>query len=99
VSDITGDAQVPFAFPFSGAGISRSFLQELRRKHSIVGPMFDTGGVAIDASFIFNRITVDQPPRSVKCGSNIPHLLHAAYRSAFLGDLRARVQGLPGAVN
>jgi hypothetical protein len=57
--------------------------------------MFDTGGVATDAPFVFHRLTVDQPAPSDRDGSNIPALLHAAYRSAFIGELKARVRGRP----
>src|SRR5262249_19081510 len=64
VRDITGDDEVPFAFPFSGAGVERAFVQDLRQKHRVIGPVFDTGGVAIDVPFVFNRITADSPSNS-----------------------------------
>jgi peptidoglycan/xylan/chitin deacetylase (PgdA/CDA1 family) len=88
IREITGDDHVPFAFPFSGAGVGRDFLQYLRQKHPVLGPAFDTAGVAIDAPFVFNRITADVPLRNGAPGTNIPNLLHGAYRSAFLTGLR-----------
>ena len=88
IREITGDENVPFAFPFSGAGVGRSFLQYLRQKHPVLGPTFDTAGVAIDAPFVFNRITADVPLRNGASGTNIPDLLHGAYRSTFLTGLR-----------
>jgi peptidoglycan/xylan/chitin deacetylase (PgdA/CDA1 family) len=88
IREITGDDNVPFAFPFSGAGVGRDFLHYLRQKHPVLGPTFDTAGVAIDAPFVFNRITADIPSRNGASGTNIPSLLHGAYRSTFLAGLR-----------
>jgi peptidoglycan/xylan/chitin deacetylase (PgdA/CDA1 family) len=88
IREITGDDNVPFAFPFSGAGVGRDFLQHLRKKHPVIGPAFDTGGVAIDAPFVFNRITADVPSSGSASGTNIPDLLHGAYRSTFLTGLK-----------
>jgi len=88
IREITGDDHVPFAFPFSGAGVGRDFLQYLRQKHPVLGPTFDTGGVAIDAPFVFKRITADVPSCNGASGTNIPDLLHGAYRSTFLTGLK-----------
>jgi len=93
VRDISGDNEVPFAFPFSGAGVERAFLQYLRQKHPVIGPVFDTGGIAVDASFVFNRVTADRPLNNGALGTNIPDLLHEAYRSTFVAGLRGMVQG------
>jgi peptidoglycan/xylan/chitin deacetylase (PgdA/CDA1 family) len=91
VRDITGDDKVPFAFPFSGAGVERAFVRYLRQKHPVIGPVFDTGGVAIDAPFVFNRITADCPSSNSAFHTNIPDLLHGAYRSTLLAGLRRMV--------
>jgi hypothetical protein len=96
VRDITGDDKVPFAFPFSGAGVERAFVQYLRQKHPVIGPVFDTDGVAIDVPFVFNRITADCPPSNSTSRTNIPDLLHGAYRSTFLAGLRGMVPGFAG---
>jgi peptidoglycan/xylan/chitin deacetylase (PgdA/CDA1 family) len=92
VRDITGDDEVPFAIPFSGAGVERAFLGYLRQKHPVIGPVFDTGGIAVDASFVFNRVTADRPLSNRAARSNIPDLLHGAYRSTFVAGLRGMVQ-------
>jgi peptidoglycan/xylan/chitin deacetylase (PgdA/CDA1 family) len=92
VRDISGDDEVPFAFPFSGAGVERAFLQYLRQKHPVIGPVFDTGGIAVDASFVFNRVTADGPLSNGAVRTNIPDLLHGAYRSTFVAGLRGMVQ-------
>ena len=96
VRDITGDDKVPFAFPFSGAGVQRAFVQYLRQKHPVIGPVFDTGGVAIDAPFVFNRITADCPSSNGAFRTNIPDLLHGAYRSTFLAGLRGMARSFAG---
>jgi peptidoglycan/xylan/chitin deacetylase (PgdA/CDA1 family) len=95
VRDISGDDEVPFAFPFSGAGVERPFLEYLRQKHPVIGPIFDSGGIAVDASFVFNRVTADRPVSNGALRTNIPDLLHAAYRSTFVASLRGIVQGFP----
>jgi peptidoglycan/xylan/chitin deacetylase (PgdA/CDA1 family) len=92
VREISGDDEVPFAFPFSGAGVERAFLQHLRQKHPVIGPVFDTGGIAADASFVFNRVTADCPWSNGTVRTNIPDLLHEAYRSTFVAGLRGMVQ-------
>jgi peptidoglycan/xylan/chitin deacetylase (PgdA/CDA1 family) len=93
VRDISGDDEVPFAFPFSGAGVERTFLEYLRQKHPVIGPVFDTGGIAVDASFVFNRVTADRPLSNGALRSNIPDLLHGAYRSTFVAGIRGLVRG------
>jgi peptidoglycan/xylan/chitin deacetylase (PgdA/CDA1 family) len=95
IREITGNDNVPFAFPFSGAGVGRDFLQCLRQKHPVLGPAFDTAGVAMDTPFVFNRITADVPLRNGASGTNIPNLLHGAYRSTFLTSLTRMWLGAP----
>jgi peptidoglycan/xylan/chitin deacetylase (PgdA/CDA1 family) len=56
VRDMTGQANVPFAFPYSGEGIDRTWLEELRRKHDFIGLFFDTGGLRNDAPFVVQRV-------------------------------------------
>jgi peptidoglycan/xylan/chitin deacetylase (PgdA/CDA1 family) len=92
VKDITGDTEVPFAFPFSGAGIERSFLRSLKQKHPVIGPMFDTLGIVAHEPFMFNRVTVDSPTTNGAANSNIPLILHKQYRSVFLGGLRGKMR-------
>jgi peptidoglycan/xylan/chitin deacetylase (PgdA/CDA1 family) len=94
VRDITGDDEVPFAFPFSGVGVERAYLEYLRQKHPVIGPVFDSGGIAVDASFVFNRVTADSPLSNGAGRTNIPDLLHRAYRSTFVGGLRGMLQGI-----
>jgi peptidoglycan/xylan/chitin deacetylase (PgdA/CDA1 family) len=53
---LTGQATVPFAFPYSGSGIDRNWLASLRRRHEFIGLFFDTGGMAEDADFVVQRV-------------------------------------------
>jgi peptidoglycan/xylan/chitin deacetylase (PgdA/CDA1 family) len=92
IKDITGDSEVPFAFPFSGAGVERSFLHSLKQKHSVIGPMYDTRGIAVHEPFVFNRLTVDSPSTNGASSSNIPLLLHKEYRSVFFADLKGKMR-------
>ncbi|NJN43533.1 MAG: polysaccharide deacetylase family protein [Anaerolineae bacterium] len=52
ICEITGNDQVPFAFPFSGNGVDRDFLAGLRAQHPHIGPIFDTQKLRRDRPFI-----------------------------------------------
>ena len=56
VQGITGQPSTPFAFPYSGGGLDREWLAELRRQHPCIGLCFDTDGVRADAPFIVQRV-------------------------------------------
>ncbi|MFQ5617326.1 MAG: polysaccharide deacetylase family protein [Anaerolineales bacterium] len=79
VAEITGDEQTPFAFPFSGGGVGREFLADLRARHPRVGLVFDTKKLRRDERFIFHRIWVDKTVPGVPPERNIEHWLHDAY--------------------
>ncbi|NUM46109.1 MAG: polysaccharide deacetylase family protein, partial [Anaerolineales bacterium] len=61
VCEITGQDQVPFAFPFSGNGVDRDFLARLRAQNPHLGLIFDTQKLRRDHPFIFHRIWADKP--------------------------------------
>ncbi len=56
VREITGQASVPFAFPYSGGGLDRRWLAGLRERHADLGLFFDTNGVCADEAFIVQRV-------------------------------------------
>jgi peptidoglycan/xylan/chitin deacetylase (PgdA/CDA1 family) len=56
VREITGQTTVPFAFPYFGGGVDRSWLAQLREKHDFIGLFFDTDGVREDEPFVVQRI-------------------------------------------
>jgi peptidoglycan/xylan/chitin deacetylase (PgdA/CDA1 family) len=56
VRDITGQASVPFAFPYFGGGLDRGWLAGLRDRHPLIGLFFDTDGVREDEPFVVQRV-------------------------------------------
>jgi peptidoglycan/xylan/chitin deacetylase (PgdA/CDA1 family) len=80
VQGLTGQDQVPFAFPFSGYGVRRPFLARLQNQHREVGIFFDSKGVRLDKRAILNRIWADPPANPEVAGSNLNFLIHAAYQ-------------------
>lgn len=56
VRDLTGQRTAPFAFPYSGAGLDRAWLAELRRRNDGVGLFFDTDGLREDEDFVVQRV-------------------------------------------
>ena len=56
IHNLTGEASVPFAFPYFGWGLDRSWLEDLRRRHPFIGLFFDTGGFRRDAPFVVQRM-------------------------------------------
>jgi len=80
IRDLTGLSSVPFAFPFSGDGVARARVQEIRRAEPIVGLIFDRRGFRPDAHFVVHRIIADAKPRRVGGQSNLSQLVRNAYR-------------------
>ena len=56
IREITGQASVPFAFPYSGAGIDRGWLNQLRQRCDFIGLLFDTDGLREDDPAIVQRV-------------------------------------------
>lgn len=79
IVDLTGATEVPFAFPWSGKGLSRDFLSKLRREHLQLGLFFDTQGLQVDVPFVIQRITADE----VSCRRGSPSVVRLVKRSYF----------------
>lgn len=77
VSELSGQKETPFAFPFHGRGVRRRLLEDLKKEHPELGLFFDTGGLRKDASFVVNRMTADQHPQGKN--ADISSILKAAY--------------------
>jgi len=90
IRQLTGRDPVPFAFPHSADGVDRAFLRRVVASHPFVGRLFDTHQLRRDNAIILNRITADAPPADPR-SSNLPHLLHAAYREEASESLRRRI--------
>jgi peptidoglycan/xylan/chitin deacetylase (PgdA/CDA1 family) len=84
VRDLTGREQVPFAFPYYGDGISRSFLEGLLARNKFIGLLFDSRGLKKDKDFIINRVGADSPLNRAGGKSNIPQILRYAYLTHLL---------------
>jgi peptidoglycan/xylan/chitin deacetylase (PgdA/CDA1 family) len=56
VRDITGQSTVPFAFPYFGGGLARTWLADIRNTHDFVGLFFDTDGLREDVPFVVQRV-------------------------------------------
>jgi hypothetical protein len=82
VRDITGQPEVPFAFPFSQAGVDPDRLEQTVSTHDVVGLAFGTGGLGVGPKSLVNRVTMDSPRN---CGnrdeprSNVNKLIQEAY--------------------
>jgi peptidoglycan/xylan/chitin deacetylase (PgdA/CDA1 family) len=81
IRDLTGRDHIPFAFPYSGDGIDRCFLERLISKHKFIPILFDAKNLKSDRDFIINRIVADQPSFSPSARSNIPQILRTAYKN------------------
>ena len=56
IHELTGQPSVPFAFPYFGGNLDRSWLAELREQHPFIGLFFDTQGLRRDAEFMVQRV-------------------------------------------
>jgi peptidoglycan/xylan/chitin deacetylase (PgdA/CDA1 family) len=56
VRDLTGQREVPFAFPYFGGGLDRGWLARLRQQHDFIGLFFDTDGLREDVPFVVQRV-------------------------------------------
>jgi hypothetical protein len=83
ICQLTGESSVPFAFPFSGDGVDRTRLQQIRRAEPAVGLIFDRRGFRPDADFVVHRIIADDPRCDSSPRSSLPQLARKAYRQQF----------------
>ncbi|GAC1541879.1 MAG: hypothetical protein NVS2B17_19770 [Candidatus Velthaea sp.] len=77
VQRITGQARVPFAFPYRGIHVDRAGIADIMRRNPIVELVFDSGYLRRDPSYIVNRVFNDEPSHSP--GSNVPGVLQEAW--------------------
>jgi peptidoglycan/xylan/chitin deacetylase (PgdA/CDA1 family) len=56
IHELTGQPSVPFAFPYFGGNLDRSWLAKLREQHPFIGLFFDTQGLRRDAEFMVQRV-------------------------------------------
>ena len=56
IHTLTGQASVPFAFPYFGDGLDRLWLAKLREQHPFIGLFFDTRGLRQDSPSVAQRV-------------------------------------------
>jgi peptidoglycan/xylan/chitin deacetylase (PgdA/CDA1 family) len=89
VQTLTGADRIPFSFPYSATGIDRSLLSAIRQRQSFLGLFYDTMDLRPDQPFIVNRIWAEKSAyRRAGTESNLPALLHAAYRAEAYDAMR-----------
>ena len=54
-------AEAPFAFPYTGEGVRRDWLAEIRDRHSEVGLFFDVWGLKREDSLVWHRVAIEDP--------------------------------------
>jgi peptidoglycan/xylan/chitin deacetylase (PgdA/CDA1 family) len=82
IQEITGQPKVAFSFPYSATGTDRKLLAEIRARHPFLGLFYDTRDLRSDEAFMVNRIWAEKEAyRTAGETSNLPALLHAAYRA------------------
>jgi peptidoglycan/xylan/chitin deacetylase (PgdA/CDA1 family) len=89
VQEITGQERVPFSFPYSGTGMDRKLLADIRQRNPFLGLFYDTMDLNEDEPFIVNRIWAEKSAyRTAGRDTNVPALLHAAYRAQAYAAMR-----------
>jgi len=89
VQELTGQEHVPFSFPYSATGTDGGLLAEIRARHSFLGLFYDTRDLRKDVDFIVNRIWAEKSAyRTAGKETNVPALLHAAYRAEAYAAMR-----------
>ncbi|MEX2143624.1 MAG: polysaccharide deacetylase family protein, partial [Anaerolineales bacterium] len=90
VQELTGTECVPFSFPFSATGTDRGLLGALRKRHTFLGLFYDTMDLRKDLNFMVNRIWAEKSAyRQAGRATNLPALLHAAYRAEAYNAMRS----------
>ncbi len=90
VQELTGQERVPFSFPYSATGSDRSQLAEIRARNPAFGLFYDTMDLRQDVDFIVNRIWAEKSAyRKAGKETNVPALLHAAYRAEAYATMRS----------
>ncbi|MEX2160842.1 MAG: polysaccharide deacetylase family protein [Anaerolineales bacterium] len=94
VQELTGADRVPFSFPYSATGTDRGLLASIRQKHPFLGLFYDTRDLRQDEPFMVNRIWAEKSAyRQAGRHTNLPALLHAAYRAeAYAAMHRGRAE-------
>ena len=88
IQGITHEERVPFAFPFTGNGVKRKMLIDIRSRNKFVGYFFDTNGIQQHKGIVLDRIWADAPLAGDIDKSNLPELITKSYQEMFLDGFR-----------
>ena len=88
IQGITHEESVPFAFPFTGIGVKKKMLNDIRSRNKVVGYYFDTNGIQQHKGIIMDRIWADAPVAGDINQSNLPELIAKSYQEMFLDSFR-----------
>lgn len=93
VQAITGQERVTLSFPYSGNGLSRKLLADIRQRHPWLGLFYDTQDLQRDVPFIVQRIWAEKAAfRQAGQTTNVPALLRDAFEQE-LYDMARRGPG------
>lgn len=82
IAEISGQRDVPFAFPHSGAKVPLPFMQQMQSDFDHVGMFFDTNGIASNTPIVIGRVTLDRPDsNSSQNASTAKRQLNISYRT------------------
>ncbi len=95
ISKLTGKSQIPFAFPWTGIGINRQLLADIRTRNPVVGLYFDTGKLSVDAAHIVHRVSGDIPDPGRPDESNLQQIIKAAWSNRWSWWAHPMVQQEP----
>jgi peptidoglycan/xylan/chitin deacetylase (PgdA/CDA1 family) len=80
ICEISKRARVPFAFPFSAAGIDSRLIQQIQLRHPFISLIFGSGTIGSTKPYI-NRIGADRPSRiSPRSGTAVTFIARACMR-------------------
>ena len=79
VRDFTGQAKVPFAFPFNGLWMDRDRIDAIRQKAGFIDLFYDSNNLMKDRDFVVNRVWADSPEGAAPTRSNLPRMLRRAH--------------------
>jgi len=102
IKELTGQSNIPFAFPFTGEGLNRSFLEDLISRYDFIGMMFGSEGLRQDKGFIINRIALDSPVETTnneESQTNIPQLFREACLKLLVWNIGRRLRIISGSKN
>lgn len=91
VRELTGEAEIPFAFPFSGVGVRIADLQAIRARHRFLGLFFGMG-LRRSPPFVVDRAWADPPPPPASGRSSLPDNLRTEYAAWAVGSLASAIR-------